>query len=99
MSLPSPHLSNPIQLTDTELAVVSSVVPLESQHLAQIAKQVQKLTGAKNVRVKTVIDPSLVAGFTVRYGNSGSKLIDMSVKKQLEEIAAQLDLSDIELAA
>ncbi|CAK7323614.1 unnamed protein product [Dovyalis caffra] len=87
------------KLTDTQLAVVSSVVPLESQHLAQIAKQVQKLTGAQNVRIKTVIDPSLVAGFTVRYGNGGSKLIDMSVKKQLEEIAAQLDLSDIELAA
>ena len=84
-------------LTDTELAVVSSVVKLESQHLAQIAKQVQKLTGAKNVRIKTVIDPSLVAGFTIRYGNSGSKLIDMSVKKQLEEIAAQLDLGDIKL--
>ncbi|OMO92693.1 ATPase, F1 complex, OSCP/delta subunit [Corchorus olitorius] len=86
------------KLTNTELAVVSSVVKLESQHLAQIAKQVQKLTGAKNVRIKTVIDPSLVAGFTIRYGNSGSKLIDMSVKKQLEEIAAQLDLGDIQLA-
>ncbi|XP_028765068.1 ATP synthase delta chain, chloroplastic-like [Neltuma alba] len=84
-------------LTDTELAIVSSVVKLESQHLAQIAKQVQKLTGAKNVRIKTLIDPSLVAGFTIRYGNSGSKLIDMSVKKQLEEIAAQLDLGDITL--
>lgn len=84
-------------LTDTQLAVVSSVVQLESQHLAQIAKQVQKLTGAKNVRIKTVIDPSLVAGFTIRYGSSGSKLIDMSVKKQLEEIAAQLDLGDIKL--
>ncbi|MQK21529.1 ATP synthase F1 subunit delta, partial [Escherichia coli] len=34
-------------LTDTEPAIVSSVVKLESQHLAQIAKQVQKLTGAK----------------------------------------------------
>ncbi|KAJ1398077.1 F1F0 ATP synthase OSCP/delta subunit, N-terminal domain superfamily [Sesbania bispinosa] len=85
-------------LTDTELAVVTSVVKLESQHLAQIAKQVQKLTGAKNVRIKTVLDASLVAGFTVRYGNSGSKLIDMSVKKQLEEIAAQLELGDIQLA-
>lgn len=85
-------------LTDTEPAIVSSVVKLESQHLAQIAKQVQKLTGAKNVRIKTLLDPSLVAGFTVRYGNSGSKLIDMSVKKQLEEIAAQLDLGDIKLA-
>ncbi|XP_031264214.1 ATP synthase delta chain, chloroplastic-like [Pistacia vera] len=85
-------------LTDTESAVVSSVVQLESEHLAQIAKQVQKLTGAKNVRIKTVIEPSLVAGFTIRYGNAGSKLIDMSVKKQLEEIAAELDLGDIQLA-
>ncbi|OVA13663.1 ATPase [Macleaya cordata] len=85
-------------LTDTELAVVTSVVKLESQHLAQIAKGVQRLTGSKNVRIKTVIDPSLVAGFTIRYGNSGSKLIDMSVKKQLQEIASQLDFSDISLA-
>lgn len=86
------------KMTNTEMAVVSSVVKLESEHLAQIAKQVQKLTGAKNVRIKTVIDPSLVAGFTIRYGKWGSKLIDMSVKKQLEEIAAQLDLGDIQLA-
>ncbi|KAK7346596.1 hypothetical protein VNO80_21119 [Phaseolus coccineus] len=86
------------KLTDTELAVVTSVVKLESQHLTQIAKQVQKLTGAKNVRIKTLLDPSLVAGFTVRYGNSGSKLIDMSVRKQLEDIAAQLELSDLTLA-
>ncbi|KAL5064466.1 hypothetical protein RYX36_026203 [Vicia faba] len=85
-------------ITNTELVVVTSVVKLESQHLAQIAKQVQKLTGAKKVRTKTLLDPSLVAGFTVRYGNSGSKFIDMSVKKKLEEIAAQLDLGDIQLA-
>ncbi|KAK6940112.1 ATPase, OSCP/delta subunit [Dillenia turbinata] len=87
------------KLTDTELAIVSSVVKLDQQHLAQIAKGVQRLTGAKNVRIKTVIDPTLVAGFTIRYGNSGSKLIDMSVKKQLEDLAAQLDLGDIQLAA
>lgn len=80
-------------ITNTELAVVQ----LESEHLAQLAKQVQKLTGAKNVRIKTVIDPSLVAGFTIRYGNAGSKLIDMSVKKQLEEITAEMDLGNIEL--
>ncbi|KAL3845833.1 hypothetical protein ACJIZ3_003236 [Penstemon smallii] len=85
--------------SNTEIATVTSVVPLESQHLAQIAKGVQNLTGAKNVRIKSVIDPSLVAGFTIRYGQSGSKLIDMSVKKQLEEIAEQLDLGDIQLAA
>lgn len=86
------------QRTGTEVAVVSSVVKLESEQLAQIAKHVQRLTGAKNVRIKTVIDPSLVAGFTIRYGSSGSKLIDMSVKKQLTEIASQLDFSAITLA-
>ncbi|XP_042046926.1 ATP synthase delta chain, chloroplastic [Salvia splendens] len=85
-------------LTKTEVAVVTSVVKLESQHLAQIARGVQKLTGARNVRIRTAIDPGLVAGFTIRYGNSGSKLIDMSVKKQLDEIAAQLELGDIQLA-
>ncbi|KAI3685432.1 hypothetical protein L6452_34674 [Arctium lappa] len=83
------------KLTATELAIVTSVVQLERQHLAQIAKQVQKLTGAKNVRIKTAIDESLVAGFTIRYGNSQSKLIDMSVKKQLEDIAALLEIQDI----
>ncbi|CAA7401756.1 unnamed protein product [Spirodela intermedia] len=87
------------QLTGTEVAVVTSVVPLESQHLAQIAKSIQRLTKAKNVRVKTTLDPSLVAGFTIRYGSSGSKFIDMSVKKQLAEIAKQLDFSDITLAS
>ncbi|MQM00751.1 hypothetical protein Taro_033490 [Colocasia esculenta] len=83
------------RITGTEVAVVSSVVPLESQHLTQIAKSVQRLTKAKNVRIKTKLDPSLVAGFTIRYGSSGSKFIDMSVKKQLDEIAKQLDFSDL----
>lgn len=85
------------RLSNTQVATVASVVQLEPQHLAEIAKRVQKLTGAKNVKIKTVIDESLLAGFTIRYGESGSKLIDMSVKKQLEEIAAQLDLGDIQL--
>ncbi|KAI7733892.1 hypothetical protein M8C21_031919 [Ambrosia artemisiifolia] len=86
------------KLTNTELAVVSSVVKLEEDQMAEIAKQVQKLTGAKNVKLKSVIDESLVAGFTIRYGSSGSKLIDMSVKKQLAEIASQLEIGDISLA-
>ncbi|KAL8147800.1 ATP synthase delta chain, chloroplastic-like [Apium graveolens] len=85
------------KMTETELAVVTSVVQLDEANLEQIAKGVQKLTGAKNVKIKTEIDESLVAGFTIRYGNGGSKLIDMSVKKQLEEIAETLEVGDIQL--
>ncbi|KAG6426979.1 hypothetical protein SASPL_111218 [Salvia splendens] len=62
------------RLSETEVATVASVVELEPQHLAEIAKRAQKLTGSKNVKLKTVIDKSLLAGITIRYGNSGSKL-------------------------
>uniref|UniRef100_A0A0D6R1R9 ATP synthase delta chain, chloroplastic n=1 Tax=Araucaria cunninghamii TaxID=56994 RepID=A0A0D6R1R9_ARACU len=78
------------QMTDTELAIVSSVVKLENHHLAEIAKKVQSFTGSKNVRLKTVIDPSLIAGFTIRFGSSGSNFIDMSVRAELEKLAGQI---------
>nr|CAB3448095.1 unnamed protein product [Digitaria exilis] len=84
-------------LTGTEVATVTSVVQLESQDLAQIAQHVQKMTGAKNVRLKTQLDPDLIAGFTVQYGRDGSNLIDMSVKKQIEEIASEFELPSVAL--
>ncbi|KAG6477400.1 ATP synthase delta chain, chloroplastic-like [Zingiber officinale] len=83
------------KITNTEVAVVTSVVTLEAQDLAQIAKVVQRLTGANNVRIKTALDPSLIAGFTIRFGATGSKFVDMSVKKQLDEIASKLDFSAV----
>ncbi|KAK4844722.1 hypothetical protein QYF36_023633 [Acer negundo] len=82
------------EITDTELELVESMVKLESEHLAQIAKQVQKLTCAKNMRIKMEIDPSLIVGFTIRHGNGGLKFINMSV---VEEITTEMDLGDIRL--
>lgn len=82
------------KLTGTELAVVTSVINLENGHLAEIAKKVQSLTGAKNVKLKTVIDPSLIAGFTVRFGPSLSSIIDMSVKTKLENLARQIGCNE-----
>ncbi|KAJ1281070.1 hypothetical protein BS78_04G280100 [Paspalum vaginatum] len=84
-------------LTGTEVATVTSVVQLESQDLAQIAQHVQKMTGAKNVRLKTQLNPELIAGFTVQYGRDGSSLIDMSVRKQIEEIASEFEMPAVAL--
>ncbi|KAL6911495.1 hypothetical protein ACP4OV_000300 [Aristida adscensionis] len=84
-------------LSGTEVATVTSVVQLESQDLAQIAQHVQKMTGAKNVRIKTLINPDLIAGFTVQYGRDGSNLIDMSVRKQIEEIASEFEMPAVTL--
>uniref|UniRef100_A0A0C9RYF5 TSA: Wollemia nobilis Ref_Wollemi_Transcript_4034_1016 transcribed RNA sequence n=1 Tax=Wollemia nobilis TaxID=56998 RepID=A0A0C9RYF5_9CONI len=88
------------QMTDTELAIVTSVVKLENRHLAEIAKKVQSFTSSKNVRLKTVIDPSLIAGFTIRFGSSGSNFIDMSVRAELEKLASQIGYKEkIELVS
>lgn len=84
-------------LTGTEEATVTSVVQLESQDLAQIAQHVQKITGAANVRIKTRIDPELIAGFTVQYGSDSSNLIDMSVRKQIAEITSEFELPSVTL--
>ncbi|CAM0944145.1 unnamed protein product [Alopecurus aequalis] len=84
-------------LTGTEIAVVTSVVQLESQDLAQIAQHVQKITGAANVRIKTRIDPELIAGFTVQYGSDSSNLIDMSVRKQIADITSEFEMPSVSL--
>ena len=84
-------------LTGTEEAVVTSVVQLESQDLAQIATHVQNITGAANVRIKTRLDPELIAGFTVQYGRDSSNFIDMSVRKQIAEITSELEMPSVNL--
>lgn len=52
-----------------------------------IAKKLQELTGSKNIKLKPVIDSSLIAGFVVEYGSSQ---IDLSVRGQIERVADQL---------
>eukprot|EP01018_Ginkgo_biloba_P012931 Gb_37015 [translate_table: standard] len=82
------------ELTDTQVVVVSSALKLENRQLSQIAKKIQSLTGAKNVKLKSIIDSSLIAGFVITYGKNASRIIDMSVKGQLEKLSAQIDSTE-----
>ncbi|KAG0599553.1 hypothetical protein M758_12G161000 [Ceratodon purpureus] len=77
------------EITDTQVANVISAVKIEKPQLAMIAKKIQSLCGAKNVRIKNIVDESLIAGFIVQYGKDGSRYIDMSVKGQLDRLASQ----------
>lgn len=77
------------EITDTQVANVISAVKIEKPQLALIAKKIQTLCGAKNVRIKNIVDQSLIAGFIVQYGKDGSRYIDMSVKGQLDRLASQ----------
>ncbi|GAX82559.1 hypothetical protein CEUSTIGMA_g9985.t1 [Chlamydomonas eustigma] len=75
------------KLTDTQVAVVRSAVKLEQEQQFMIAKKLQELTGSKNIKLRPVIDQTLIAGFVVEYGSSQ---IDLSIKNQIEKVAEQL---------
>eukprot|EP00775_Hariotina_reticulata_P009449 gene9449-9615_t len=75
------------QLTDTQVATLRSAVKLEQEQQFLIAKKLQELTGSKNIKLKPVIDQSLIAGFVVEYGSSQ---IDLSIRGQIEKVAEEL---------
>ena len=78
------------EVTDTEVATVTSAAALDNDQQFEIAKKLQKLTGAKNIKLKPKVDSSLISGLVIQYGKGGSKLLDMSAKGQLAAIEAQL---------
>jgi len=80
------------KITDTQVATVKSAVKLEQEQQFMIAKKLQELTGAKNIKLKPVIDEALIAGFIVEYGSSQ---IDLSVKGQLDRITAELSTAKL----
>eukprot|EP00850_Spirogloea_muscicola_P011105 SM000068S20537 [mRNA] locus=s68:82108:82686:+ [translate_table: standard] len=82
------------ETTDTQFALVTSAVKLENSQQALIARKLQSMTGAKKIKLKNIVDPSLIAGFVVTYGKDGSSRIDMSVKGQLDRLAAQFEFAD-----
>jgi len=70
-------------------AVITSAEPLKKEEKNQIMSQLSKMTdGSKgNVSVTTKIDPSLIAGMTISFGD---KFIDMSVASQMKRLNALL---------
>mmetsp|Transcript_54764 Transcript_54764/g.173950 ORF Transcript_54764/g.173950 Transcript_54764/m.173950 type:complete len:193 (-) Transcript_54764:147-725(-) len=85
-------------MTDTQVATVTSAVKLENEQQFLIAKKLQEMTGAKNIKLKPVVDPSLIAGFVVQYGKDGSAFIDMSVQGQLNKITMELTANSASFA-
>lgn len=69
------------------IVTFQSAVKLEQEQQFLIAKKLQELTGSKNIKLRPMIDTSLIAGFVVEYGSSQ---IDLSIKGQIEKVAEQL---------
>eukprot|EP00243_Klebsormidium_subtile_P003045 TRINITY_DN16181_c0_g1_i1.p1 TRINITY_DN16181_c0_g1~~TRINITY_DN16181_c0_g1_i1.p1 ORF type:complete len:278 (-),score=72.21 TRINITY_DN16181_c0_g1_i1:377-1210(-) len=77
--------------TQTQVATVVSAIKLENEQQALIAKKLQTLTGAKNIKLKNEVDPELIAGFVLKYGKGQSEEIDFSVKGQLDKLRLEFE--------
>lgn len=68
-------------------ARVASAYPLDEAEKKDLAKGLQKTLG-KKVRLNVTIDKTLIGGVVVR---AGDKVIDGSIKGQLQRLAKRLD--------
>ena len=66
----------------TEVAYVTSAVPLNSENENEISIILEELTG-KNIRLEVRVDPDISGGFIVR---AGDHVIDGSLKSKLKEM-------------
>lgn len=71
----------------TRECTVTSACELTEDQLAEIAKNVQKVTGAKAIKIKQTIDQDLIGGFILRYG---SQQVDLSVRSALDKMPGLL---------
>lgn len=71
---------------DPNLALVSSPVKLDPEQVSTI-RQILTKKFKRPITVKTRIDQSIIAGFTVEVEG---KVIDASINRQLEEVKQQM---------
>jgi F-type H+-transporting ATPase subunit delta len=53
-----------------------------------LVKKLKTLTNAREIRLTLKLDPSLIGGFLIK---TESKVIDFTIKNQLEKLAKHLD--------
>jgi F-type H+-transporting ATPase subunit delta len=73
---------------EIKIAQVSSAIPLTPDQELDLISRLRNRTGAKEIKLVTNVDASLLGGLKVQIG---SNVIDLSLKGQLRELATKLD--------
>ena len=76
------------QLDLVTLVQVHTVIPLNEQQKEALESKLKVLTGSNVVQLIVDIKPNLIGGFVVKIG---SKIIDMSIYGQLNQISSYLN--------
>jgi F-type H+-transporting ATPase subunit delta len=81
------YLAKLRQLNQTELAEVTSAVPLTAEQQEAVIQKVIAMTGAQRVELEARIDPDLIGGVII---NVGSQVVDASLRGQLRRLSLRL---------
>lgn len=76
------------ELNQTVLAEVTSATELNDEQKGKIVEKVKGIVEARDVELKTKVDPSLIGGVIIKVG---SKVIDASLRGQLRRISVSLN--------
>jgi F-type H+-transporting ATPase subunit delta len=68
-------------------AEVTSAVPIAEDERRAVVERVRALTGARDVRLETRVDPNIIGGLILRVGD---RLIDGSVRARLVQLRRRL---------
>ena len=67
---------------------VSTAFPFTTLQKLNLIKKLKELTNAREIRLVVTVDSSLIGGFLIQ---TNSKVIDFTIKNQLENLAKHLD--------
>lgn len=78
------------QLTNTELAEVTSAIALNDAQRSAVIDKVKAMTGARQVELSTTIDSDLLGGVIIKVG---SQVLDASIRGQLRRLTTSMGSS------
>jgi F-type H+-transporting ATPase subunit delta len=67
---------------------VSTASAFTNSQKDTLIQKLKELTNAREIRLVTTVDPTLIGGFLIK---TESKVIDFTVKNQLQQLAKHLD--------
>jgi len=76
------------QTASVKMIEVSTAFPFTTLQKLNLIKKLKELTNAREVRLVVTLDSSLIGGFLIK---TNSKVIDFTIKHQLENLAKHLD--------
>ena len=82
------YLNLVYQLASIKTVEISTAFAFTNKQKNELIKKLKELTKAREIRLVINIDPSLIGGFLIK---SNSKVIDFTIKNQLQKLANHLD--------